>query len=151
MVLTLKGRPRTFRCQGLLIDLDDQHLYCIPFYLFSDESVKQLRPGWERWLKVQEDDERREHESYLLRSQARAYEMQKQQQLRQIQQLQLNLQAYDAGLVDLWEVSMFPPAGTYGMPLSVVVPARNSQQAVIAAKRRNPSYVVGGARAVPRR
>ena len=128
-VLTLKGQPRTFRCQGLLVELDDQHLYCIPFFLFSDESVKSLRPGWERWLNSQEDDERREHESYLLRAQARAYEMQKQQQLRQIQQLQLNLQAYDAGLVDLWEVSMFPATAAYGVPLSVVVPARNSQQA----------------------
>lgn len=88
---------------------------------------------------------------FLLRAQAKAYELHQQQQLRQIQRLQLNLQAYDAGLVDLWEVKMFPPSGVHGIPLSVVVPARNSQQAILAAKQRNPKYVAGGARAVPRR
>ena len=114
-LLTQKGKPRTFRCQGLLMELDDQQLYCIPFFLFSDDSIKSLKPGWERWLEASEDEEWRERESFLLRAQAKAYELHQQQQLRQIQRLQLNLQAYDAGLVDLWEVKMFPPSGVHGI------------------------------------
>ena len=57
--------------------------------------------------------------------------------------LQLQLQAVDAGVVDLWQVRMFPPAGASGVPLAVVVPARDSRAAAAEAMRRNPGYVVG--------
>lgn len=149
-VRNLKGEPRTFKCSGVMIELDDEDLYCAPFFIFSDEVVKMLKPGWERWLAAKKDYEKKEQESFLAHAQAEAYQRQ-QAQARQIQQLQLNLQAYDAGVFDLWEVAMYPPAGRYGMPLSVVVPARNNVQAAEIAKRENPGYVVGPMRVVPRR
>ena len=146
----LKGEPRSFECEGVMIELEDGDLYCAPFFLFTDEVVKVLKPGWERWLAAKEDYEAKEQESFLAHAQAEAYQRQ-QMRAEQIQQLQLNLQAYDAGMFDLWEVTMEPPAGVYGMPLSVVVPARNNIQAAQLAKHQNPNYVVGPMRVVPRR
>lgn len=145
-----KGEPRTFECAGIMLELEDGDLYCAPFFLFTDEVVEMLKPGWERWLAAKEDYEAKEKESFLAHAQAEAYRQQ-QMRVRQIQQLQLNLQAYDAGVFDLWEVTMEPPPGVYGMPLSVVVPARNNVQAAQLAKHQNPNYVVGPMRVVPRR
>ena len=61
---------------------------------------------------------------------------------------QLQLQGYDAGLFDLWEVALYPRRG---MPLSVVVPARNSDQASQAALAKYPNYRVGAVAKVRRR
>ena len=146
----LKGKPQTFECAGVMIELQDGDLYCAPFFLFTDEVVETLKPGWERWLAAKEDYEAKEQESFLAHAQAQAYQRQ-QMRARQIQQLQLNLQAYDAGVFDLWEVALEPPPGVYGMPLSVVVPARNNIQAAQIAKQQNPGYVVGPMRVVPKR
>ncbi|MEO9591333.1 MULTISPECIES: SHD1 domain-containing protein [Rhodopirellula] len=146
----LKGEPRTFECAGVMIELEDGDLYCAPFFLFTDKVVSVLKPGWERWLAAKEDYEAKEQESFLAHAQAEAYQRQ-QMRAGQIQQLQLNLQAYDAGVFDLWEVTMEPPPGVYGMTLSVVVPARNNIQAAQIAKHQNPNYVVGPMRVVPRR
>ena len=146
----LKGEPRAFECAGVMIELEDGDLYCAPFFLFTDEVVNVLKPGWERWLAAKEDYEAKEQESFLAHAQAEAYQRQ-QMRAQQIQQLQLNLPAYDAGVFDLWEVTMEPPPGVYGMPLSVVVPARNNIQAAEIAKHQNPNYVVGPMRVVPRR
>ncbi len=149
-VKALKNEPRTFKCSGVMIELDDDDLYCAPFFIFTEEVVEMLKPGWERWLAAKQDYEKKEQESFLAHAQAEAYQRQ-QAQAKQIQQLQLNIQAYDAGVFDLWEVAMYPPTGQYGRPLSVVVPARNNVQAAELAKRQNPRYVVGPMRVVPRR
>ena len=145
-----KGKPRAFKCRGLLVELSDGDLYCIPFFLFAEETVKALRPGWERWLEAREDIKRRERESFLLRAQARAFEQEK-RRLRNIQQLQLFLQGYDAGLFHLWEVELLPPNGSYGMEFRVVVPAVTSEDATRAALRRHPTYQVGAMRIIRRR
>tara|TARA_R110002049_G_scaffold288534_2_gene471151 strand:- start:40132 stop:41052 length:921 start_codon:yes stop_codon:yes gene_type:complete len=147
---TQKGKPRKFRCDGFLVELEDGNLYCVPFILFSDATLKTLKPGWEQWLAAKEDHEKKEEQSFLLRTQAEAYEKER-ERTKQIQQLQLNLQAYEAGVFDLWEVAMYPPPGRYGIPLSVIVPAMNSIQAKEVAKQKNPSYVVGPMRIVRRR
>jgi len=138
----LRGQPKTFLCRGVLVELNDDHLYCIPFFLLPNEVVKSLKPGWEQWLAAKDDYAQRKRQAFLLRAQLRA-QMQQMQDTRQIQQLQLNLQAYDAGLFNLWEVEMFPPSGTYAMPLRVIVPARTSEDATLEAHRRNPRYEVG--------
>ena len=46
--------------------------------------------------------------------------------MRRIAKLQLQLQAYDAGVFDLWEVRLKAPNGEWR---TVVVPARNNIQA----------------------
>jgi len=65
-------------------------------------------------------------------------------------QLQLELQGYDAGLFDLWEVRLIP-ASVPGIPQIVVVPGRNSREASVEAQRRYPGYMAAGPIAKVRR
>jgi hypothetical protein len=70
---------------------------------------------------------------------------------REIAMMQLQLQAVQADLTSLWEVTLFPVAGQGGPPLWVVVPGRDSRQATLAALEKNPGYVPGSVRRVSRR
>ena len=144
------AKPRTYQCEGVLLELENGDQYGIPFFFFSEADLEVLRPGWERWLAAKDSYEQQEQQSFLLRSQAQAYDEQ-QKQMMHIAQLQLQVQAYDAGFFDLWEVALYPPRGSNGMPLSVVVPGRNSQQASTAALQQYPNYAVGAIAKVLRR
>ena len=70
---------------------------------------------------------------------------------REIAMMQLKLQAVDAGLTSLWEVTLHPAAGNGGPPLWVVVPGRDSRQATETALQQNPGFIVGPVRRVSRR
>jgi hypothetical protein len=138
--LKQKGEPRTFTWDGVTLELENGEEYPIPFFLFTGEEMNVLRPGWERWLAAEKDNAQREHESLLAQSQAQAYQ-QDRRASRQIAVMQLEMQAYGAGLFDLWEVRLLPAPGVPRQPLLVVVPARDSQSAVAEALRRNPGFV----------
>jgi hypothetical protein len=143
-------QPRTFHCEGVLLELENGDRYAVPFFFFSTNDAKILRPGWERWKAAHDDAAKQEEQSFYLRSQAEAYD-QELKQMREIAQLQLQVQAYDAGLFDLWEVMLYPPNGSYGMATSVVLPGRNSQEAASAAVQKYPGYSVGPIAKVRRR
>lgn len=72
-------------------------------------------------------------------------------QIKRIGQMQLNLQAYDAGLFSLWKVQLLPPWGSNARWRWVVVPARNSLQATEEARQRAPAGWRTGAVARVRR
>jgi hypothetical protein len=149
-VTKLRGEPRTYTCEGVLLELENGDHYGVPFFLFADDDMKLLRPGWERWLAADKDRAKKEHESFLLRSQAQAYQ-QDQAANRQIAMMQLQMQAYQAGLFALWEVELFPGPGVAGAPLCVVVPGRDSRGAAIEAVRLNPGYAAGAVAKVRRK
>jgi hypothetical protein len=149
-VRKLRGEPRTYTCDGVLLELENGDHYSVPFFLFSEEDQKLLRPGWDRWLAADKDRAKKEHESFLLRSQAQAYQ-QDQTANRQIAMMQLQMQAYQAGLFALWEVELFPGPGVRGAPLWVVVPGRDSRAAAMEAVRQNPGYVAGAVAKVQRK
>ena len=65
--------------------------------------------------------------------------------------MQLQMQAYDAGLFDLWEVQLWPGPGVDRSPLVVVVPARDSRSAAQEAIQRNPGFTAGAVVKVSRR
>ena len=117
-----KGAPRTFRCEGVLLQLPNEDLYGVPFFFFSDTDLKVLQPGWDRWSAAEKKQEEQEQERFLLEQQAQAYQA-NQQASQQMMQLQLQLQGYQAGLFDLWEVVIHPRPGSAGMSQLVVVPA----------------------------
>lgn len=137
--------PRKYSCDGVVLELESGDKYAIPFFLFSETDLTLLEPGWERWLKAKEDKAAKERETFLLTAQARAYEAQRQQseQTQQIALLQLGLLATAVGALELWEVGLEPAPGVGGYPLSVIVPGRNSQAAMLAAMQRYPGYVAG--------
>lgn len=149
-ILTLKGEPRTYHLEGVVLELENGDEHNVPFFFFSDEDLKVLQPGWVRWTAAEKQQAQHEQESLMLQAQAQAY-----QQDRRFQQqaavMHLELQAYDAGLFDLWEVSLFPGRGGAGAPKVVVVPARDSRTATIEAMQRYPGYVAGTVAKVSRR
>lgn len=130
----------------MILELENGDEVGIPFFLFSETDATLLEPGWQRWLKAKEDEVAKAKETFLLEAQARAYDEQRQQaqQAQQIAYLQLGLLASAAGA--LWEVSLDPPAGVNAYPLSVIVPAGNSDVAAAVAMQRYPGYVAGPVR-----
>ena len=69
-------------------------------------------------------------------SDTRSKEETEKEELRRVARLQLQLQAYDAGLFALWEVTLQAPNGEWR---TVVVPGRNSAQAQQNARAEYPS------------
>ena len=149
-VMKLRGEPRTFTCEGVLLELENGDEYGVPFFFFSKDDLKVLQPGWERWLAAEKDRAKQEQESFLLQSQAQAYQQDRMAN-QQVAMMQLQMQGYQAGLVDLWEVQLVPKPGVASFPLSVIVPARDSRSAVNEALCRNPGFVAGAAAKVSRR
>jgi hypothetical protein len=95
----------------------------------------------------------KQHALYM-QSQANDYQQNIQNQLaiqNQIGIAQLQMLAVASGVVDLWEVYLQPRPGVMGYPITVVVPAMNSAQASAEAVNRNPGYVPGPMRRIPRR
>jgi hypothetical protein len=146
----LRGEPRTYHCEGVLLELENGDMYGVPFFFFSDEDLKVLKPGWDRWLAADKDRAKQAHESFLLKSQAEAYQKD-QQTNQQIAMMQLQMQGYEAGLFDLWEVCLYPGPGVASAPLCVVVPARDSRSAAAEAVARNPGFVPGAVAKVRRK
>lgn len=144
-----RGQPRTFHIQGVVVESENGDEYPLPFFFFSEDDLSALKPGWTEWKKAQDGNEyeTQEGRGFLLRSLAAARHRD-QLVKRDIARLQLKLQAVQAGITSLWEVTLYPPAGQNRRPQWVVVPGRNSQQAIDAARLRNPGYIVGPVRRV---
>ncbi len=145
----LRGLPRTYTLEGVIIELENGDEYGVPFFLFSEQDQKVLKPGWEAWLKDREDIEQQNEHSLRLQSQAAAYQ-QDQQLQRQVALMSLNMQAIQAGLTSAWEVTLYPARGNPSPPRWVVTMGRNSEIATQAALRQNPGYVSGPVRRVSR-
>lgn len=146
-----RGGPRTFKLEGVILELENGDEYGVPFFFLAEDDLKVLQPGWDNWRKSQEAEEAsheyRQQQSFMVQA-AAAARQQNQQIDRQIAMMQLNLQAVQAGLTSLWEVTLYPVAANVGPPLWVVMPGRNSAQATAAALANNPGYVAGPVRRV---
>lgn len=150
-LLQQRGQPRSFVVEGVVLELAGGDEYAVPFFLLSAEDQKVLKPGWEKWLAAHQEKnyDSQEDLAFLLRSLAAAKKRDLQVQ-REIALMQLHLQAVQAGLTSLWEVTLYPAVGQGGPPLWVVIPGRDSQQATIAALQHNPGFVAGAVRRVSR-
>ncbi|MCG8652788.1 MAG: hypothetical protein MI861_23310 [Pirellulales bacterium] len=146
-VKTLRGQPRTYRLEGVILELENGDEYGVPFFLFSKQDQEVLKPGWEAWQKEHEDAAAQENHSLMLQSLASSYHRDRQVK-RQIATMHLNLQAIQAGLTSAWEVTLYPVRGNPNPPRWVVMLGRNSQQATEAALRQNPGFVSGPVRKV---
>ncbi len=144
-LLKQRGEPRTYTCEGVLLELESGDVYAVPFFLFAAEDQGLLKAGWEKWLAAENDSSQRRQQAFLLESLAQVY-----QQDRMVSR-QIAMVQTAADWLDLWEVQLMPKPGTVGPPRSVVVPARDSNQAKLAATAQNPRYFAGAVRKVRRR
>jgi hypothetical protein len=144
-----RGQPATFHIQGVVLESENGDEYPLPFFVFSDEDLNALKPGWEDWHKVHgtSDHAAQEAHEFLLTSLAAARHRD-QLVKRDIAMMQLKLQAIQAGVTSLWEVTLYPAAGQNRRPQWVVVPGRDSRDATGIALQRNPGYVAGPVRRV---
>jgi hypothetical protein len=144
-----RGEPRTLHIQGVVLEAENGDEYPVPFFFFSDEDLNVLKPGWDEWRKAHIGDnyDAQEDHGFLLRSLASARHRD-QLVKRDIAMMQLKMQAVQAGVTSLWEVTLYPAAGQNRRPQWVVVPGRNSRDATNIALKRNPGYIAGPVRRV---
>ena len=148
-LLSLRGQPRTFQVDGVVLELENGDEYAIPFFVLAEQDRKILKSGWSDWLSVQGDHDQRDDHAFRLESLAAAY-FQNDKINRQIALMDLNLQAIRAGLTSAWEVTLYPAPGNPLPPRWVLMPGRNSAQATAAALQGNPGFVAGPVRRVSR-
>ncbi|MGB7347481.1 MAG: SHD1 domain-containing protein [Pirellulaceae bacterium] len=162
-VRSLKGKPKTFQLSGVLFELENGDEYGVPFFLFTSEEQKLLKPGWDRWLTTQADAAKAEQESFMLQSAAAAYKNQQERYAqeeeqrrrneafhRQIAVMNLQFQAIQSGITSAWEITLYPLPGTYARPRWVVAYGRNSLEATQNALRANPGFRDGAVRKLSR-
>lgn len=142
-----RGQPRTFKLDGVMMELEGGDEYAIPFFFFSPADLALLEAGWNEWLAAHDDFDHREQQAFLLQSLAAARQRDAQVK-REIALMQLNLQAVQAGLTSLWEVTLYPGPGNRNPPQWVVVPGRDSRQATNNALAQNPGFVAGPVRRI---
>jgi hypothetical protein len=148
-VRSLRGRPRTFQVEGVILEMENGDEYAIPFFVFSQRDRKVLKSGWSSWLAIHDDYDQRADHAFRLEALAAAY-LRNQEMKRQIALMNLNLQAIRAGLTSAWEVTLHPAPGNPSPPRWVVAPGRNSAQATAAALQNNPGFVAGPVRRISR-
>ena len=146
-VRSLRGQPRLYTLEGVTMELENGDEYSVPFFLLAEQDQAILKPGWDAWLQDQADYEKREDHAFRL--QARTSEYQRDRAVdRRIAELNLNMQAIQAGLTSAWEVTLYPQPGNPNPPQWVVTMGRNSREATIAALRQNPGYTDGPVRKI---
>jgi len=145
-ILTLKGAARTYNVEGVILELENGDEYGVPFFLFSEEDLKVLEPGWARWVATegarQQEQQSKEREELMLRTAAQAYQRDREMN-QQVKMMELTLLATAAGATDLWEVQLYPRPGVAAYPRIVVVPGSNSSAAKQVAMQRFPGYNAG--------
>ena len=142
---SLGGQGKTYELEGVLMRLESGDEIPVPFFMFAKDDLAVLEPGWKVWLEGQESEEERERESFLMRTQAMAYQRDRAAQ-QQIEVMKLELLGAATGVTNIWQVGLVPAQGRYGRPLAVMVSAPNSALATRQALSRYPGYVVAGVR-----
>jgi hypothetical protein len=151
-----KGLPRSFTIDGVTLEMENGDEYVVPFFLFSQADLKLLAPGWNAWLAAHggEKYDEQNQQAFLLQSLAAARQRDQQVQ-RRIALMQLNelaqqttLEAVQAGVTSVWEVTLYPGARIAGPPRWVVVIGRDSLDARNQAMSQHPGYIAGPIRRV---
>ena len=138
----LKGQTRSYKLEGVILELEGGEQFAVPFFLFSEKDLTYLEPGWKEWSGIDE--------AYAKEEQVRQAEQQKQSlylrarerefQRDQNQQMLVNYMVFG---VTQWEVQLIPNPGVAAGPTSVIVSGRNSNEARQQAMMRYPNFTVG--------
>ncbi|HEX3997456.1 MAG TPA: SHD1 domain-containing protein [Pirellulales bacterium] len=145
LIAARKGADLVYPVKGVLFLLQSGEEIGVPIWMLSDRSRAVLMPEWDAWLaaekEVETKDKLQQEQSTMARAAANEYQRNQQAQLR-LQYLQLASQWFD-----LWQVTLTAPNGTVS---SVVVPARDSRQAQIAAQQQCPNCQIGATSIITR-
>ena len=150
-VRSLRGDPRTYTLEGVVMELENGDEYGVPFFLLSEGDQEFLKAGYETW-RADKDQAEKEAEAEMehslrLQSQAAAYQ-QDQEMNRQVAMMRFNMEAIRSGLTSAWEVTLYPGPNVAGPPMWVVAMGRNSEVATQNALLQHPGYFSGPVRKV---
>lgn len=155
--IRLGGDPKSYPLEGVMLELATGDHIGVPFFLFSEKDQSVLKPGWDAWVARDDDRSSRSSESsrpseedFLVQAAARAYQANRDAEQRQIEIMKLQLLAAATGAISIWQVGLAPGPGTFGRPVSIMVPAQTSQQATFQALQSHPGYVLMGVRRASR-
>ncbi|TWT98349.1 SHD1 domain-containing protein [Stieleria varia] len=149
------GGPFEYDIEGVQLKLAEGGAITIPLPLLASEEAKAIMPGFTRW-KAARAEEVAEEDRYEAETRERlaldSYQRLRQRESirdRQFKMMELGLLQVGTGIVDVWEVALFPN-NAYGYPRSVVVSARDSLAAQQMAHQRYPRWRVGAVRKLSR-
>ncbi len=143
-----QGNVKPIHVDGVKLQLEDGSDLLVPFFLFSEQDLAVLQPGYQSWQQEKASQQERDREDFLMQVQANRYQQEKEATVRnqQIQMMALDLLAINAGVYSVWEVMLAPAVGYSVRPVSVVVNAVDSTQAQQMALSRYPNFSVVGVR-----
>ncbi len=146
------GKEKTYPLEGVAMQLQSGDRIAVPFFLFSQQDLEALKPGWESWKQARASEREREREDLMMRTEAMEYQrrMAADAERRQMEVLKLNMLAAGTGLTSFWEVMMRPGPGVYGRPITAVVTAPNSRVATEMVLPKYPGYTLIGVRKASR-
>lgn len=145
----LGTETKTYTLDGVMLQLESGDEIGVPFFMFSEDDLAVLEPGWNQWLAQHENEEQQEYESLMVRAQAMAYQQDRAAK-RQVEVMKLEMLGVVTGLTSIWEVGLVPRQGVYARPMVVMVSAQNSAAAEVIAVQKYPQYVIGGVRKASR-
>lgn len=143
-----KFRPPSaeIACEGVVLQLKDHELFAAPFYMFSEADQEYLKHGWDKWLEIHNTKDAKVEQEALsdelelhLRSRARM-----DAEARALNMKANQLRIEEAFGVSQWRANLVPKPGTNVQPMQVIVPGRDSRQAMQQAIREYPFHNVAG-------
>jgi hypothetical protein len=144
----LRGKEKTFAVDGVLMRLENAEEVAVPLFLFSSEERSILEQGWQKWAAETTKEDEKRREEFLAQAAANEYQQQRDAANQRIQMMQLEMLAVNAGIAQIWEVLLVPQPGVAARPMSVMVPAQDSQIARMLAQQRYQGFVAGAVRQV---
>ncbi len=151
-IADLGGGPIKYVVQGIQLGTPLGGTVTIPIELLESQESQLVTPGFARW-RAAHAEELSEADRYAVDNRERlildSYERTREEETaakrRALKRIELGLLSVEAGIVDIWEVTLYPNT-QYGYPQFVVVPARDSQAAKFAALQKYPGWVAGAIR-----
>ena len=143
--IKLRGQPREYLFEGVILILENDEMFAVPFFLFSEEDLEALQPGWKQWAEAEKAHADQEQAKLAQQQQASLYMRARIRAHERDQRQQMAIDAFVFG-VSQWQVQLVPKPGTGAAATTAVVPGRSSQDARAAALTRFPNHVVGAIR-----
>ena len=147
-------------CEGVILQLKDKSIFAAPFYMFTSTDQQYLQNGWDKWQEAyaakttgdntKQADNTQKKSNEELQSQLDELKLQLRSRSRlEARERALSMKANQIYIEEafgnaMWRVNLMPKPGVRLPPRQVVVPGRDSLQAMYVAERRYPQYNIGG-------
>lgn len=149
--LSVPKRELNVVVEGVQLRLVSGEVITVPPALLTEEDAKLVTPSFNRWKSAQHssvpEDVRAEvdRRERLVMDSYTPYRGGAAEPPRKLTMFEMQLEAVDAGVTDMWEVALYPPDG-HDYPRTVIVTGENSRVARLRAKREFPDWRVGPVR-----